>query len=181
MDISGQFLAGGQHEVRILFRMEPEAAWYEQLGRMVSAAAELEGNLAYLAVRMTALGTGRMLDQWTEPWQRQAAKPVSASLKEIRKLSAKLRDEDTKRFLDACSRAELLIAERNRHVHSITFTGIVSVPYGPVPIGRQHPKTGERSDLPAKDELAELTRAIKTESLVASQLSGTVDASVMGS
>lgn len=47
--------------------MDHDAPWYEALGRIVAAAAEFEGNAAYLAVRITDPPDADPV--WTPRWQ----------------------------------------------------------------------------------------------------------------
>lgn len=135
--------------------------WYAALGRMVAAAAELEGNTAYLAVRMTGLTSRRVLHEWRGSWEQhlQARGGVAKTIREIQVGSKMLaRPEDQALAVAWIRSVREALDERNRHVHSITVVGIASDAFQPPKVGRLQPRTQVLSDPPSIDELGALTR-----------------------
>ena len=155
--------------------MDYELAWYEALGRMVAAAAEFEGNAAYLAVRIADPPDADGV--WAPRWEQQLAGSVGSTLEAIKRAASTLtRPEEKDRVVAWVKEAQTLMVERNRHVHSITVTGITSQAFTPAPIGRVHPRAAAAGPKAvATDDLVALERRIRAHALTAMSLATIVD------
>jgi hypothetical protein len=153
--------------------------WYAALGRMVAAASELEGNAAYLAVRMTGLSNRVMLHEWRGAWETLLGPGggVSKTLRQIETGSELLARPD-----DLALTTEWLVAvhkrleQRNRHVHSITVVGVTREAFQPPMVGRLHPRTQVLDDPPTVEDLGALARDFARLSSEALTLAALVDA-----
>lgn len=154
--------------------MEQRSAWYEALGRMVEAAAEFEGNAAYLLARIHRAPDDYV---WTVLWEERARRNVSVNLQEIEDSHVIVeRREDQDRLREWVKRGRAAMAERGRHVHSITVHGIAQQPFQPPPVGRVHPKDPKRPPhVVEADELASLERDLRRLASEALTLATLVD------
>jgi uncharacterized protein (DUF427 family) len=152
-----------------------EATWYEAFGRLVAAAAEFEGNAAYLAVRITDPVDADQV--WTPRWEQHLRGRISDTLSTIKKAARTLtRPDDTARVVAWANEGKALMEERNRHVHSITVTGITSQAFTPAPIGRLPPRAaGDGPQTVGTDDLIALDRRIRGHSITAINLATIVD------
>jgi hypothetical protein len=132
-------------------KLEPPAAFYTALGRVVAAAAALEAMLADVAAAAENTPLGDIGSTWERAGSPAAA--ASSALKAATHVpDSTLADEV--RFV--VEHAKHLLHERNRYVHSVL---LLDLEMAPDEWRRIHPRTGNESSLDVEGMDA-LTQAI---------------------